>query len=484
VRFASYGYNTLSQRIGIGYGPVQFRGPNLASTALTFTPGGQVATMAYTFSGSSLTLGYGYNQDHQRTSLTASDASYLPSGLTPSSASYTTNALNQYAKVNGTSFSYDGNGNLTSDGVWTYGYDTENRLVSASTTGTTVSYGYDALGRRLAKTVNGLTTEWLSFGNQEIAEFQGTSSVSFSRAFVNGPGLDEPLASIDPTNTRTYHFADAQGSVIALGNASGQVTERYAYTGYGLTVATGANTAAYRYTGRRFDAETGLYFYRARAYSPTLGRFLQTDPIGTQGGVNLYAYVNNDPLNNTDPDGTCGPACLAAALAAGGAITGVAVQFVVDVTVNGQLSSPGQYVSAGLSGAALGLSVVPGGGELAALAIKFGGGAGFSAVGSTAGQLIDDQPVDVVKVAVDAIVGGATALIPGPAFGGLTAGRNSFSAIADSTITKFANETIEDISTQTLGKATTGLSAKSVYGDLASSLFDSTVGGSAIGKAK
>jgi RHS repeat-associated protein len=77
--------------------------------------------------------------------------------------------------------------------------------------------------------------------------------------------------------------------VIALANAAGQVTERYAYTGYGLTVATGPNTAAYRYTGRRFDAETGLYFYRARAYSPALGRFLQTDPIGTKGGINLYA---------------------------------------------------------------------------------------------------------------------------------------------------------------------------------------------------
>lgn len=94
--------------------------------------------------------------------------------------------------------------------------------------------------------------------------------------------------------------------MIALANASGQVAEKYAYMAYGPAQVTGAGTAAYRYTGRRFEPETGLYFYRARAYSPTLGRFLQTDPIGTKGGINLYAYVGNDPLDFVDPFGLCG----------------------------------------------------------------------------------------------------------------------------------------------------------------------------------
>ena len=91
--------------------------------------------------------------------------------------------------------------------------------------------------------------------------------------------------------------------MIALANSAGLVTEKYAYTAYGQTVVTGSGTAAYRYTGRRWDAETGLYFYRARAYSPTLGRFLQADPINTAGGINLYAYVGNDPANLLDPMG-------------------------------------------------------------------------------------------------------------------------------------------------------------------------------------
>ena len=101
------------------------------------------------------------------------------------------------------------------------------------------------------------------------------------------------MAALDNSANLTYHFADALGSIIGLANASGQLTEKYAYTAYGQAVVTGA----YRYAGRRFDAETGLYFNRARAYSTALGRFLQTDPIGTKGGINLYAYVNNDPVN-------------------------------------------------------------------------------------------------------------------------------------------------------------------------------------------
>src|SRR5690606_413558 len=126
--------------------------------------------------------------------------------------------------------------------------------ISASKTGVTATYAYDAFGRRKSKTVDGLTTAWASFGSQEIAEYEGTGSLSLTRRFVYGPGLDEPIASVEATNARTYQFQDALGSVIALTNAAGLVTEKYAYTAYGVTVTAGAGTAAYRYTGRRWDA--------------------------------------------------------------------------------------------------------------------------------------------------------------------------------------------------------------------------------------
>jgi RHS repeat-associated protein len=110
--------------------------------------------------------------------------------------------------------------------------------------------------------------------------------------------------------TRETMIPDIQGSIIGT-LASGGALAKSGYQPYGENPA--VITGAYRYTARRFDGETagspaepsGLYYYRARTYSPTLGRFLQPDPIGYAGGTNLYAYVHNDPLNRTDPFGLC-----------------------------------------------------------------------------------------------------------------------------------------------------------------------------------
>jgi RHS repeat-associated protein len=152
----------------------------------------------------------------------------------------------------------------------------------------------------LSKTVNGVTTRYLSVGNQEIAEYDGSNTLL--RRYVFGPHLDEPLATIDGSGNHFYHFTDARGSIVALVSSTGAISEKHAYTGYGMSAS--ATGTVFQFAGRRIDAETGLYYYRARYYSPSIGRFLQNDPIGTDGGLHLYAYVGNDPLNNADPMGT------------------------------------------------------------------------------------------------------------------------------------------------------------------------------------
>ena len=104
-----------------------------------------------------------------------------------------------------------------------------------------------------------------------------------------------------------FYFVDGLGSVTALSNMNGQLVERYAYDAFGNTVVTldGGTGNPIRFTGRRLDPESGLYDYRARLYSPALGRFLQTDPLGYADAMNLYQYCGNNPIKFIDPWGLC-----------------------------------------------------------------------------------------------------------------------------------------------------------------------------------
>ena len=117
-----------------------------------------------------------------------------------------------------------------------------------------------------------------------------------------GAGLDEIYAQINSSGTTSY-VRDGLNSTVALTNSSAATTANYSYSPYGDSASTGTASTPLQYTGREDDGATGLYFYRARYYSPQLGRFISEDPIGLAGGTNYYAYALGDPVVNNDPNG-------------------------------------------------------------------------------------------------------------------------------------------------------------------------------------
>ncbi len=141
----------------------------------------------------SASFAFGYDVTNRRMSQTATNPSWWSYPATATNVSYTANNLNQYTAVGAVTPTYDGNGDLTSDGSFSYGYDAENRLISASGTGLAASYTYDAQGRRKSKTVNGTTTIYVTDAdNREVLEYNGSSGAignwySFAPANAFGP---------------------------------------------------------------------------------------------------------------------------------------------------------------------------------------------------------------------------------------------------------------------------------------------------------
>jgi RHS repeat-associated protein len=203
-------------------------------------------------------------------------------------------------------YTYDNNGNMiekvnkTTSEVTQYMYDAENRLIQITKPSLTASYKYDALGRRIEKSVNGEITRYVYDGVRILEEYNG-SNVFLTR-YVYGPGIDDPL--LMGRGFRQYYMKDGLGSTMEFTGTSGELFQSYVYDSFGnIVLQNGTIINPFTYTAREFDAESGLYYYRARYYDPTIGRFLTEDPIGFNGGINLYTYVGNNPTNFVDPLG-------------------------------------------------------------------------------------------------------------------------------------------------------------------------------------
>ena len=291
---ATYGYDDLGRRTSLARG-------NGTVTSYGYDPVSRLASLGQDVAGTGqdVTASFGYHPSGQIASVTRSNDAYAWTGAVNVDRPYSVNGLNQLTQSGTTALGYDARGNLTSSGATNYAYSAENQLTSASGG---LSFFYDGIGRLAFQNTPQAATAFLYDGGQMTTEYDKLT-LAMQRRYVWGADVDEPLVWYEGAGTsdRRFLHADERGSVIAVSNASGTVTNINSYDEYGIPAAT--NVGRFQYTGQAWLPELGMYYYKARIYSPTLGRFLQTDPIGYGDGLNWYNYVGSDPVNATDPSG-------------------------------------------------------------------------------------------------------------------------------------------------------------------------------------
>lgn len=220
---------------------------------------------------------------------------------------YTYNEANQLLGAGNVDYEFDDSGNLSNENDngnnTQYIYDGLNRLIKVVLlNGNSNIFKYDPLGNRIKKIdSNGLTTNYLYDGNNILMEL-GNSGNTQAR-HTTGFNLDEWI-SMDKNGLSYYFHKDGLGSITGLTNSMETVENIYEYDIFGNVNSSVENIPnSIKFTGREFDPEIGIYYYRARSYDPSLGRFLQEDPLDRIDGNNLYLYVNNNPVNFIDPNG-------------------------------------------------------------------------------------------------------------------------------------------------------------------------------------
>jgi len=299
VRTFGYSYDALGRRSQVTFA-------NGITAIYAWDAASQLTGITYKRTDGSVLgdLTYGYDLAGRRIKAGGSLAKVsLPQAV--NDAQY--NAANQLTRWAGKTFAYDLNGNVVSDGINQYNWN-EQGLLGQISGAVTASFSYDILGRRKDRTVNGhrMQTTWIG----DEMNFMMPDGDWSQRIRVFSP---YPTSSVDELTFRRigddssqdrYVLRDANNNVIALTDAQQQSQTLYSYEPYGATMQTGlADPNTQQYTGRENDG-TGLYYYRSRYYSPSIGRFISEDPIGwASGQTNAYAYVGGNPVQFDDPYG-------------------------------------------------------------------------------------------------------------------------------------------------------------------------------------
>jgi RHS repeat-associated protein len=304
----NYGYDLLSRLLSV----LHQTGTNtLDGASYTYDPAGNRTSKGNFLNG--VTSNYTYDPLYQLTQVTLGGSttesySYDLVGNRLSSSgvpTYSYNSSNELTSNSSGSYTYDANGNtLTDAGGRSYTWDFENRLTQAvvpGTSGGTTIVKYDPFGRRIQKSGPLGTTNYLYDGVNSIEELDGTGAVL--ARYTHGAVVDEELAMLR-NGSASYYQADGLGSITSLSNSAGAVAETYTYDSYGKpNSSTGMLVNPFQFTGREFDPETGIYYYRARYFDPSAGRFISEDSVRFGEGPNFYRYVQNNPLRWIDPSG-------------------------------------------------------------------------------------------------------------------------------------------------------------------------------------
>lgn len=298
---ATFGYDNQGRRTGLT------RPGSAASTTYGVDAISRLQSLQHDFNQTAFdtTATFSYNHANQIVGRTQSkDAVYTWTPPQPNSTVLApVDGTNQLTSFDGSAIDADADGNLQIGlNELVYDYDIEGRLISGTGGTSTVALEYDPTGLLSKLTVNTSPgVEYVYDGGNLIAEYSGATLL---RKFVHGDGADEPLVWFEGagagTGNRKFLHADERGSIIAVSDSAGVTTGGIKYSPQGESSGLGSQ---FGYTGQLYIPALGLYYYKARMYSPQTGRFLQPDPIGYAGGMNLYGYVSGDPINLRDPWG-------------------------------------------------------------------------------------------------------------------------------------------------------------------------------------